>query len=106
MKKHQKQLERWSPLLLLTVIIIIWQVITAGFGVSEFIFPSPSRIWEQTMEHKVTIAGHAWRTYWVTMAGFGLAIVVDLARLYGGELTLDHAGIGGLSARLRLPAAG
>jgi NitT/TauT family transport system permease protein len=78
MKKHQKQLERWSPLLLLTVIIIIWQVITAGFGVSEFIFPSPSRIWEQTMEHKVTIAGHAWRTYWVTMAGFGLAIVVGV----------------------------
>jgi signal transduction histidine kinase len=39
-------------------------------------------------------------------SGLGLAIVVDLARLYGGELTLDHAGIGGLSARLRLPAAG
>jgi signal transduction histidine kinase len=39
-------------------------------------------------------------------SGLGLAIVVDLARLYGGELTLDVAGAGGLSARLRLPAAG
>jgi signal transduction histidine kinase len=38
-------------------------------------------------------------------SGLGLAIVVDLARLYGGELALDAAGIGGLSARLSLPAA-
>lgn len=76
--KHRKQIERWSPLILLAAVIVIWQVITAGFGVSEFIFPSPSRIWEQTLEHKVTIAGHAWRTFWVTMAGFGLAIVVGV----------------------------
>ncbi len=74
----QKQLERWSPLILLVVIILIWEAITRGFGVSEFIFPSPSRIWEQTLEHKTTILGHAWRTYWVTMVGFGIAIVVGV----------------------------
>ncbi len=39
-------------------------------------------------------------------SGLGLAIVVDLARLYGGELSLDRTVAGGLSARLRLPAAG
>ena len=75
---NKKQVERWSPFLLLIAIIVIWEVITSGFGVSEFIFPSPSRIWEQTLEHKVTILGHAWRTYWVTMAGFGIAIVVGV----------------------------
>ena len=74
----QKQFERWSPLILLLVIILIWEAITRGFGVSEFIFPSPSRIWEQTLEHKTTILGHAWRTYWVTMLGFGIAIVVGV----------------------------
>jgi hypothetical protein len=31
--------------------------------------------------------------------------VVDLAALYGGSLTLDHAPIGGLRAELALPAA-
>ena len=41
-----KHSERWAPLLLLVVIIILWQVLTAGLGVSEFIFPSPWRIWE------------------------------------------------------------
>ena len=30
------------------------------------------------MEFKGIIAAHAWRTYWVTMAGFGLAIVVGV----------------------------
>jgi NitT/TauT family transport system permease protein len=74
----QKQLERWSPLILLVAIILIWEAITRGFGISEFIFPSPSRIWEQTLEHKTTILGHAWRTYWVTMVGFGIAIVVGV----------------------------
>ena len=37
-------------------------------------------------------------------SGLGLAIVRDLAELYGGSITLDDAPIGGLRARLRLPA--
>ncbi|MDP9880231.1 NitT/TauT family transport system permease protein [Variovorax boronicumulans] len=76
--KNSKQLERWSPWLLLVAVLLLWQVICAGFGVSDFIFPSPLRIWEQFWEFKAIIAGHAWRTYWVTMAGFGLAIVVGV----------------------------
>jgi signal transduction histidine kinase len=37
--------------------------------------------------------------------GLGLSIVADLASLYGGRFTLDDAeALGGLSARLRLPA--
>ena len=46
---NRKQLERWSPLILLLAILVVWETITRGFGVSEFIFPSPSRIWEQTV---------------------------------------------------------
>ena len=76
--KNTKQLERWSPWLLLVAVLLLWQVICAGFGVSDFIFPSPLRIWNQFWEFKEIIAGHAWRTFWVTMAGFGLAIVVGV----------------------------
>jgi NitT/TauT family transport system permease protein len=71
-------LERVSPWILLIVIIILWQAICSLFQISEFIFPSPLRIFEQFLEHKATIAAHAWRTFWVTMAGFGLAIVVGV----------------------------
>jgi NitT/TauT family transport system permease protein len=76
--KNKKQIERWSPWLLLVAVLVLWQVICSGFGVSEFIFPSPWRIWTQLWEFKEIIAAHAWRTFWVTMAGFGIAIVVGV----------------------------
>jgi len=37
-------------------------------------------------------------------SGLGLAIVRDIARLYGGSLSLDESPLGGLEARLALPA--
>ena len=74
----RRQLERWSPWALLVLTVVVWQVICSAFDVSEFIFPSPARIWEQLVEFRGVIAAHAWRTYWVTMAGFGIAIVVGL----------------------------
>ena len=39
-------------------------------------------------------------------SGLGLSIVVELARIYGGALTLETSELGGLSARLKLPAVG
>ncbi|TVT49617.1 MAG: sensor histidine kinase [Denitromonas halophila] len=38
-------------------------------------------------------------------SGLGLAIAHDLARVYGGDLRLDTAPLGGLRATLQLPAA-
>lgn len=78
MKKNSKQIERWSPWILLVAVLVLWQIVCSGFEVSDFIFPSPIRIWNQFWEFKEIIAGHAWRTFWVTMAGFGLAIVVGV----------------------------
>ena len=75
---NKKQMERWAPWVLMLITVVLWQVICSAFNVSEFIFPSPIRIWEQTLEHSTTIAGHAWRTFWVTMAGFAIAIVVGV----------------------------
>jgi NitT/TauT family transport system permease protein len=73
-----KRLQSWSPWILLAATLLLWQGICSAFNVSEFIFPSPARIWQQLLEFKVEIAKHAWRTYWVTMAGFGLAIAVGV----------------------------
>ena len=73
-----KTLEAWSPWILLAATLLLWQAICSGFNISEFIFPSPARIWQQLVEFKGEIAKHAWRTYWVTMLGFGIAIVVGV----------------------------
>ncbi len=94
--KPRKELERWSPLLLLVAIIVLWQIITSAFNVSEFIFPSPLRIWEQTLEYKAVIASHAWRTYWVTMVGFGFGIAIVVGVLLGfliGSSRLAYAAV-------------
>ena len=76
--RQRKQLETWAPWLLLVVVVALWQLICSAFNVSEFIFPSPARIWEQFVEFRGEIAKHAWRTFWVTLAGFGIAIVVGV----------------------------
>lgn len=39
-------------------------------------------------------------------SGLGLAIVSDLAKAYGGELSLSRSELGGLAARISLPATG
>ena len=75
---NMKQVERWAPWVLLASLIAIWQLICWAFNVSEFIFPSPARVAEQAWEHRVAILGHAWRAFWVTMVGFGIAIVVGV----------------------------
>ena len=75
---NPKQLQTWSPWILLVLLVLLWQLVCSLFEVSEFIFPSPGRIAAQFWEFKGLIAGHAWRTFWVTMTGFGLAIVVGV----------------------------
>src|SRR4051812_26146609 len=89
-----RQMERWSPWFLLLVVIVLWQVTCSAFQISEFIFPSPLRIWNQLLEFRGTIAAHAWRTFWVTMAGFGLAIIVGvLLGLVIGSSRLAYAAL-------------
>lgn len=75
---RSRRLEKWSPWILLAAVVVLWQLVCSVLNVSEFIFPSPLRIWNQLLEFRDTIAMHAWRTFWVTMVGFGLAIVVGV----------------------------
>ena len=72
----RRERERYAPWLLLVAVLVLWEAVCRGFGISEFIFPSPSRIATQLVEFRGVIAGHAWRTFWVTMLGFGLSILV------------------------------
>ena len=85
----------------------LWQVICSGFEVSEFLFPSPARIWQQLVEFRGVIWGHALRTFWVTMVGFGLSIVVGvlLGFLIGSSRTAYAAVYPLMTAFNALPKA-
>jgi NitT/TauT family transport system permease protein len=76
--KVNKHFERWAPLLLGGAIVLLWQIVVVGFAIPEFIFPSPWQIAQQFVEFKGPVMAAAWSTFWVTMVGFALSIVVGV----------------------------
>jgi NitT/TauT family transport system permease protein len=76
--KISKSAERWSPLIVLAVVLLLWQAIVSAFGIAEFIFPSPWQIAREFIAFKGPLLEAAWKTFWVTMLGFGLAIAVGV----------------------------
>ena len=75
---RQRHLERWSPLIVLMGLLIVWQAAVTLFEVPDFIFPGPWQIALQFVEFKGPLMEAAWKTFWVTMLGFGISIVVGL----------------------------
>ena len=75
---RRKLVERASPFVLMAVIALLWELVCRVFEVSEVVFPAPSAIWARLVDFHTVIAAHAWRTFWVTMVGFALAIVVGV----------------------------
>jgi NitT/TauT family transport system permease protein len=76
--KITRNVERWSPVVVLVAALLLWQLIVAGFRIPEFIFPSPWQIAQQFVEFKLPLFEAAWKTFWVTMLGFGISIVVGV----------------------------
>jgi NitT/TauT family transport system permease protein len=68
-----------APVGLLLGVIVIWEIICRALSVSDFIFPAPSQVFLALIEFFVPIMNHAYRTFWTTMAGFGISIVVGVA---------------------------
>jgi len=73
-----KSFERWSPLLLLAVILLVWELAVRLLRVPDFIFPGPVQITQQFGQFTGALMEAGWKTFWVTMVGFGLSIVVGV----------------------------
>ena len=76
--KITKTVERWSPLIVLAAVLLLWQLLVMLLEVPEFIFPSPWQIGLQFIEFQGPLLEAAWKTFWVTMLGFGLSIAVGV----------------------------
>jgi NitT/TauT family transport system permease protein len=74
----RRKLEAWSPWIVLAAILLAWEAICRGFQISDFIFPAPTAIAQSLIQYAGPIAGHAMHTFWSTMAGFALGVVVGL----------------------------
>lgn len=75
---NSKKLEAYSPLILFIALLALWQGVCSLFDIPEFLFPSPVMIGKALAEFTSPIAFAAWQTFWVTMVGFGISIVVGV----------------------------
>jgi NitT/TauT family transport system permease protein len=75
----RQTLERIAPFALLAIILLIWQLSVTVLNVPDFIFPSPYKIAQEFLQFSGPLLEAAWKTFWVTMIGFGLSIVVGVA---------------------------
>lgn len=74
----RRQLERWAPVVLGLILLALWQAICTAFGIADYLFPSPWTIGQAMLEFSAPLAEAAWKTFWVTMVGFALSIVVGV----------------------------
>ncbi|MEO8057570.1 MAG: ABC transporter permease [Burkholderiales bacterium] len=70
--------ERWAPVVTAVALLILWQLVCTLFKIADFIFPSPITIVQAMIEFAAPIGEAAWKTFWVTMLGFAIAIVVGV----------------------------
>ena len=70
--------ERWAPVVTAIALLILWQLVCSLFKIADFIFPSPITIVQAMIEFAGPIGEAAWKTFWVTMIGFAIAIVVGV----------------------------
>ena len=74
----KKQIERWAPVVLGLALLLLWQVVCTAFHIDDYIFPSPWTIAQAMLEFSGPLAEASWKTFWVTMVGFSLSIVVGV----------------------------
>ena len=73
-----KTLERWSPVLVLAAVLLVWQLAVLAFQIPDYIFPGPWQIALQFVEFSGPLLDAAWKTYWVTLLGFAVSIGVGV----------------------------
>jgi NitT/TauT family transport system permease protein len=72
----------WMRLLLPTLsmlaIFAVWEAGVRGFGVPEWILPSPSSIARVALDWRAELAHNSWVTLYETVVGFAVALVIAL----------------------------
>lgn len=89
-----RAMQRWAPVVTAAGLLMLWQLVCSVFRIDDFIFPSPLTIVQALHEFAGPIAEAAWKTFWVTMLGFAIAIVVGvLLGFLVGSSRLAYAAI-------------
>lgn len=72
-------LERWSSLLLIVVLIVVWEAAVRFFDVPRFLLPTPSEIVRLAIDEWSLIQMHSIATIWAILTGYAAAVAFALA---------------------------
>ena len=75
---NARRLERWAPVVTAAALLAIWQLACSLLRIPDYLFPSPLTIAAALREFAGPIGAAALKTFWVTMAGFAMSIVVGM----------------------------
>ena len=73
-----RTMQRWAPVVTASALLALWQLVCWAFSIPDYLFPSPLTIIHALAEFAGPIGEAAWKTFWVTMIGFAIAIVVGV----------------------------
>ena len=78
MSKKTPFVERYAAAIATGAVLVLWEGLVRLFGVSAFVLPAPSAVLAAFLEFVGPIRDHAFQTFWTTMVGFAIAVVVGL----------------------------
>lgn len=73
-----KVLERWSSLVLIVVLLVLWEAGVRFFDVPRFLLPTPSEIVRLAIDEWPLIQMHSIATIWAILTGYVTAVVFAL----------------------------
>ncbi|MBN8534059.1 MAG: ABC transporter permease [Rhizobiales bacterium] len=89
----QKQKIALAPWVFTIGFFVLWELGCRAFSVSSFVLPTPSSVANAMWEYRTQLSFHSFHTLWMTLAGFGIAVVFGLALgLLLGSSRIVHAG--------------
>ena len=71
-------LEKWSSLLLMISLLIVWEASVRFFEIPAFLLPAPSQIAELMVEEWPLIQMHSLATIWAILTGYVTAVIFAL----------------------------
>ncbi|MCX8572993.1 MULTISPECIES: ABC transporter permease [Hyphomicrobiales] len=77
-KSRGPWLERYSALILATILLGAWQVLVPLSGLSEFVLPTPLAIAKRIVNELPLLATHAYVTLFEVVAGFAMGVLIGI----------------------------
>ncbi|MGB3067427.1 MAG: ABC transporter permease [Ottowia sp.] len=80
--KAQSRMPKWAqaafPVLTLLALVVIWECAVKGLKVPQWMLPAPTDIAHVSIDWGKDLMRHGWVTFYETVIGFGLALVIAL----------------------------